>query len=374
MDQTHKSIITEILPNTKRTLERRQKQLEEEQKKKKEQETQQKEQAEKQKKFQQYLIEQERIKKQEEDRKKEEEKRSQEEIQQMNTLKGEYGNMMIDLATGDSKLDYTISGLDLRPTQIRVLVKVTENNNTLKGLSMSRKRIGDEEGQEIAASLEKNMVLERLELEGNNLGPKTLASISKLLEINKSIRVIDLENNNLTNHDKDRNTYDYSGIYALCEAIEKNDTLLQLNLCNCKLDEKCGEALANALRDNTSLICLDITENPKMNLNDVRKCQDYLIRNKKIYDDERYREFQERQRIRNEDQTSTIQMQDKEKAITAQEGIEQRMNARRLELEQQWKEELEKEAKIKEKTVHNLMKQAKLLGKKKGKGGGAKKK
>lgn len=34
----------------------------------------------------------------------------------MNTLKGEYGNMMIDLATGDSKLDYTISGLDLRPT------------------------------------------------------------------------------------------------------------------------------------------------------------------------------------------------------------------------------------------------------------------
>ncbi|CAD8052356.1 unnamed protein product [Paramecium sonneborni] len=311
-------------------------------------------------------LEKERLKKQEEDRKKEEEKRSQEEIQQMNTLKGEYDNMMIDLASGDSKLDYKISGLDLRPTQIRVLVKVTENNNTLKGLSM--RRIRDSSKFREKYGLRKNQKVI------NHLGPKTLIAISKLLEFNKSIKVIDLENNNLTNYDKDKNTYDYSGIQTMYKALQKNDTLLELNLCNCKLDEKCGDFISAALRNNTSLICLDITENPKMSLNDVRKCQDYLIRNKKIYDDERYREFQERQRIRNEDQTSTIQMQDKEKAITAQEGIEQRMNARRFELEQQWKEELDKEVKLKEKTVHNLMKQAKLLGKKKGKGGGAKKK
>lgn len=63
-------------------------------------------------------------------------------------------------------------------------------------------------------------------MEGNNLGPKTLVAIAKLLETNKSIRVIDLESNNLTAYDKDKNTYDYSGIMALCEALEKNDTLL----------------------------------------------------------------------------------------------------------------------------------------------------
>lgn len=49
--------------------------------------------------------------------------------------------MINDLKTDNSKLDYTISGLDLRPAQIRILVKVAETNNTLKGLSMSRKRI-----------------------------------------------------------------------------------------------------------------------------------------------------------------------------------------------------------------------------------------
>lgn len=48
------------------------------------------------------------------------------------------------------------------------------------------------------------------------------------------------------------------------------------------------------------------------------------------------------------------------------------MDARRKELEQQWKEELEKEQKLRDKMIHNLQKQAKLLGKKK-KGGGGKK-
>jgi hypothetical protein len=53
--------------------------------------------------------------------------------------------------------------------------------------------------------------------------------------MNKSVRVIDLENNNLTN--------DYSdtpGVINLIQSLKKNDTLLCLNLNNCRLDEKCG--------------------------------------------------------------------------------------------------------------------------------------
>lgn len=54
-------------------------------------------------------------KKLEEERKKEEERKNQEELQSINTLKGEFGNMINDLKTDQSKLDFTISGLDLRP-------------------------------------------------------------------------------------------------------------------------------------------------------------------------------------------------------------------------------------------------------------------
>ena len=46
-------------------------------------------------------------------------------------------------------------------------MRIAETNTTLKGLSMSRKNIADEEGAEIVKSLEKNLVLERFELDGN---------------------------------------------------------------------------------------------------------------------------------------------------------------------------------------------------------------
>jgi hypothetical protein len=38
---------------------------------------------------------------------------------------------------------------------------VTETNQTLKGLSLARKKISDEDGVELVRSLEKNQVLER---------------------------------------------------------------------------------------------------------------------------------------------------------------------------------------------------------------------
>lgn len=103
---------------------------------------------------------------------------------------------------------------------------------------MSRKRIGDAEGVEIAHNLKKNYVLERLELEGNFLGPRTAHSIAELLEDNNCIRVIDLEGNDLTSSGKDN-----GGIEAICQSLKKNDTLLCLNLTNTNLDENCSDFL-----------------------------------------------------------------------------------------------------------------------------------
>ena len=44
----------------------------------------------------------------------------------------------------------------------------------------------------------------------------------------------------------------------------------------------------NALEENETLIMLDIENNPKLSLYDVRRLQELLKRNKKTYDDERY--------------------------------------------------------------------------------------
>jgi hypothetical protein len=91
-----------------------------------------------------------------------------------------------------------------------------------------------------------------------------------------------LENNNLLSDDS-------SGVVALAESLRTNDTLLSLNLNNTNLDEKAGAAIVNALEENESLIMLDIENNPRISLHDVRRVQELLKRNKKAYDDERYR-------------------------------------------------------------------------------------
>jgi hypothetical protein len=58
---------------------------------------------------------------------------------------------------------------------------------------------------------------------------------------------------------------------ALAEAIKKNDCILSLNLNNTNLTEECGAALVEAIEINETLIMLDIENNPKISLHDIRR-------------------------------------------------------------------------------------------------------
>lgn len=68
----------------------------------------------------------------------------------------------------------------------------------------------DEEGSDLAKSLEYNSSLERISLEGNLLGPKFLESLSRTLMINTSLKALDIEGNCLTKGSD-------SGVQALCK-------------------------------------------------------------------------------------------------------------------------------------------------------------
>jgi len=71
-----------------------------------------------------------------------------------------------------------------------------------------------------------------------------------------------LENNNLTNSGKD-----VSGIVHLAKGLASNKDLVILNLNNCNMDDKCSEALLEAMKKkNKTLISLDIENNRNMNL------------------------------------------------------------------------------------------------------------
>lgn len=72
--------------------------------------------------------------------------------------------MINDLNTNTTNLEFTTSGMDLRPAQIKVLISNVQNNSSLKGLTMCRKRLTDVEGKDISENLKTNEYLERLEL------------------------------------------------------------------------------------------------------------------------------------------------------------------------------------------------------------------
>ena len=99
---------------------------------------------------------------------------------------------------------------------------------------------------------------------------------------------------------------DNSGIDELAEGLIENETLLYLSLANCNLDNESGKLLRNAIEQNDVIIHLDLSNNPKMSLNDVRAIQDKLIENKQKYDQDRFKEFIERKRMKREEDISTI--------------------------------------------------------------------
>lgn len=63
---------------------------------------------------------------------------------------------------------------------------------------MSRKMIGDKEGQDLARALLSNKTLRKLELEGNNLQITTARVFALALRHNKTLQYLDLESNDLT--------------------------------------------------------------------------------------------------------------------------------------------------------------------------------
>lgn len=163
----------------------------------------------------------------------------------MNRLEGRMLIMLKNLQSNNTPKEYTISGLNLGPARCRILASNVAYNTTLTALHLARKGIEDAEGVELAKMLVVNKVLRKLELEGNKLGPKSIHAFGKALEVNTTLRVLDLESNDIYK-DKDA-PFDPETkrpvtpkIFFFIESMQKNKSLLSLNMANCQMDERCG--------------------------------------------------------------------------------------------------------------------------------------
>ena len=121
--------------------------------------------------------------------------KKQEAEKEKGRLVGRMYNILCDLQNQNTPFEYTITGLELGSTRCRILSETIAYNTTLLAIHISRKRLSDVDGVNLARIFYTNETLRKLELEGNQLGPKSAAEFGKVLKKNKSLRYLDLESN-----------------------------------------------------------------------------------------------------------------------------------------------------------------------------------
>lgn len=214
----------------------------------------------------------------------------------------------------------------------------------------------------LAKMLNSNTTLRKLELEGNLLGIKSATEFGKALKKNKTLQYLDLESNQLT-----LDGQEMRGIYDLVEFLDHNTTLLSLNLANNQMDEEIGRMFREKMENNFSLIDFDFSMN-NFSQQDSRAIQDCLIRNKKLYDEARLKEWRERKLMRADDEKMKelqLQLQSKKEQNRMEEEARE---MREQELNEKWKKFM-LETEIEKQQIIQQLQEAAILRQSKGKKG-----
>jgi hypothetical protein len=235
----------------------------------------------------------------------------------LHQMEGNLVDIVRQLMNNTSSYDISLTALDIddRWNFTNLMLFLPDNKSCLS-LNMSRKKLTDSHAAQIGEMLKTNKKIRRLELEGNQFGPDTCKHLADALKINKTLRYLDLENNKLTDFGKDT-----TGVEYLFNALRDNTHLLAINLNGNMLNEVCGNAIVNCLRQNKTLIHLEIfgnqsvAENKHLNrdeteskfmskglsINQIKEIKDCLAENRAIYRAYKLDEWRERKFMLKED-------------------------------------------------------------------------
>lgn len=294
-----------VLPNTSKTQEIEERRRAEERKKKMAEDEQKREEEERKREHREKLEKDKQLKLKREEKEREKLQKIQEETNYLSTLTGNLGIAVSDFLSDNTTFEYSLSNIKLESPQFRLLMKALEYNTSIRLLSLCRKGLDDKDGIEVSKMMRKNSTIKVLEMEGNYLGASFLAHFCKSIEGNTTLASLDLEGNNLTNRGDDE-----SGIAALEELLKNNVGLTYLNLANTNLTEKSGAALLRAVKQNKTLIMLDLQRNPNLNYLEAREIQEYLKANKKAYKLEREREYQDRLHLKDNEENEARRLEE----------------------------------------------------------------
>jgi hypothetical protein len=168
-----------------------------------------------------------------------------------------------NLLSGSIKVDISSIGA-------RALAKALWDNTSILCIDLSSNDLSDHSGSYLARILKRNTTISKLELDNNNLGPQTCAAFAEALRVNTALVHLSLDSNPLT-----RNGEDYSGFVQMAKALPANSTLQSLNLWRVGAGVTGGQALAEGIRGNKTLLFCDISHN-HIDMLDMRRIAERL--------------------------------------------------------------------------------------------------
>jgi Ran GTPase-activating protein (RanGAP) involved in mRNA processing and transport len=188
------------------------------------------------------------------------------------------------LQSQDSKVkEFVFEKVHYSTVGFHRLMQEVGRNTTVTNLAIRNSRLSLENAHLLQAALRQNTALQSLDLASNALGSAGLAEIAPVLHRNTSIKSLDVSNNGLDDIESATVLRELlrrnKKITILCladnpfglnaaatriivEGVRSNTALQQLDLTNCKLDDRGMSFLANALAiRNASILDLNLHNN-----------------------------------------------------------------------------------------------------------------
>ena len=147
-------------------------------------------------------------------------------------------------------------------------------NESLKFLNLERNKFGDSGVIALSEALKVNKSLYHLRLEFNGFGVPGAIALSDALKVNEFLKFLTLKNFG-SNDDMD------DKLKALSEGLKVNKSLIYLDLCNCKMSISGATALSDALKVNDTLFYL-VLEFCHLGSSGVKALSEGLKDNKKL--------------------------------------------------------------------------------------------
>ena len=194
-----------------------------------------------------------------------------------NNMTGQVAEDLANAIKNNTNLEELyLSQNDLR-SSATVILQALKENSQLKVLNLNSNNMTGQVAEDLANVIKNNSYLQQLGLENNNLGPSATVILQALKE-NSQLKVLNLNSNNMTgqvaedlaNVIKNNSGLEELHLYkndlkssatVILQALKENYQLKVLTLNNNNMTGQVAEDLANAIKNNTSLEKLYLSQN-----------------------------------------------------------------------------------------------------------------